>query len=337
MGIVRPSEIPRFLAAGGREAPIILIFGSDEGLVRARLSQLVITALGKDHDPLSLVELDAEAINDDPPRLLDEANSIGMFGGKRVIVVRGAGKLAKSAWQPLFELPPLDSLVLFQADDLAKTNALRLAAEGDARAMALVCYPPSNADVSALIDEKCRAAGMSMAAPARAVLLDMLGADYALSESEIDKLVLYARGKLSIEIADIEAVVVDASGGAGSDPLDRAFEGKLEDIEIAATRALREGVNASGLIAMALNHAMMLRRLVEARRTGNFDAAFKAERVFFRRQDRVRSQAQRWEPAALTRAIDTLMIAQEQSRRVSALEDAVAIRALWSIALAARR
>jgi DNA polymerase-3 subunit delta len=88
---------------------------------------------------------------------------------------------------------------------------------------------------------------------------------------------------------------------------------------------------------MALNHALMLRRLAVARQAGGFDTAFRNERVFFRRQDRVRNQSQTWDQRALTRAIDTLAVAQEQSRRTPALEDAIAIRALWSIALAARR
>lgn len=337
MAALRPSEIDRFIASGGKGQPLALIFGTDEGLVRSRVKALAAAALGKNHDPLLLVDFEADAINADPPRLVDEANAISMFGGKRVIIVRNAGKLTKSAWLPLVEVPPLDSLVIFQAEDLTKANALRVAIEAHPQGAAIICYPPSGADIAELIDAKCRAAGITIAAPARTVLSELLGADYGLSESEIDKLILYARGKLTIEIADVEMIVADTSDGAASDPLDLAFEGKLEAVERATIRALRDVITASGLLALALNHALMLRRLANARQSGGFDAALRNERVFFRRQDRVRNQAQTWDTHALTRAIDTLGQAQEQSRRNPALEDAIVVRALWSIALAARR
>jgi DNA polymerase-3 subunit delta len=337
MTAIRPADIQRFIAGGAKGVAVVLVYGPDEGLVRTRVRALVGAALGAGHDPLSLVELDAAAINDDPPRLLDEANAISMFGGRRAIIVRDAGKLQKAAWQPLLEVPPLDSIVVLQADDLGKSAPLRVACEANSGAAALPCYAPSDRDIAELIEAKCRAAGITIAAPARAALLDLLGADHALSESEIDKLILYARGKLAIEVADVEAVVADASGGAGSEPLDLAFEGKLEAVELAAMRAMREGVNASGLLAMALNHAMLLRRLVGLRSAPNFEQAMKAERLFFRREDRVRRQVAAWDHRMLTRAIDTLATAQEQSRRTPALDEAVLVRALWSIALAARK
>lgn len=337
MVALRASEINRFIASGGREQPLALVFGADEGLVRARMRALVEAALGKAHDPLLLVEFDAEALNDDPPRLVDEANAISMFGGRRAIIVRNAGKLAKAAWQPLFEVPPLDSIVIFQGDDLSKTNALRVAAEGNPKAAAIICYPPQSADMAELIDQRCKAAGVTIAAPARTVLVELLGQDYALSVSEIDKLLLYARGKLTIEIADIEAIVADTSEGAASEALDLAFEGRLEAVERAAHRAMQDSTSAPALTILALNHALMLRRLVSARQAGSFDTAIRNERVFFRRQDRVRSQSQNWDQAGLTRALETLATAQEQGRRMPALEDAILVRALWSIALGAAR
>ena len=55
------------------------------------------------------------------------------------------------------------------------------------------------------------AAGLTITPEARELLLSRLGADRALSRSEIEKLALYAGGKGTIEIDDVEAVVGDAS------------------------------------------------------------------------------------------------------------------------------
>ena len=337
MTAIRPGDITRFVASGCKTTPLILVHGPDEGSVRTRVRAIAATLLGPEADSLSLLDLEAETINADPGRLLDEANAIAMFGGKRVILVSHAGKLQKAAWQPLLEVPPLDSTVIFQADDLAKTSPLRGALEQSGHAAAIACYPPSRQDLQELIDSQARAAGLSITPVARAYLADLLGSDFALSEMEIDKLILYCRGQIAIDVADIDAMIMDSSDQAGSEPIDRAFEGKLEEIEAVALRSFREGINASGLVALALNHAILLKRLALSKQNGSLDTAMRNERIFFRRQDRIRNQTSRWDLPMLAKAIDTLATAQEQTRRTPALEETVAVRALWSIALASRR
>ncbi len=337
MAAIRPGDVQRFIAGGCRSVPLILVYGPDEGSVRTRVRAMVATLLGAEVDGLSRLDLEPEALNADPARLLDEANSIGMFGGKRVIVIPQAARLQKAVWLPLVELPPIDSTILFQADDLAKTSPLRVALEQAAAGAAIACYPPSRQDLQEIIDRRTKEAGLSITPVARAYLADLLGSDFALSEMEIDKLVLYCQGQLAIDVADIDTMIVDSSDLAGSEPIDRAFEGKLEEIEAVALRSFREGINASGLLVLALNHAMLLRRLALSRLNGSFDSAMRSERIFFRRQDRVRAQTARWDLPLLTKAIEILSGAQDQTRRTPALEETVTIRALWSIALASRR
>lgn len=337
MAALRPGDIPRFIASGCKTTPLILVHGPDEGSVRSRVRAITTALLGPTADSMSLIDFDADTLNADPGRLLDEANAISMFGGKRVIVVNQANKLQKSVWLPLTEVPPLDSTILFQADDLSKSAPLRVALEQAATGATIACYPPSRQDLQDLIDSRAKASGLSITPVARAYLSDLLGADFALSEMEIEKLVLYCQGRIAIDVADIDAMITDSSDQAGSEPIDRAFDGKLEEIEAVALRSFREGINASGLLALALNHAMLLRRLAISKSSGSLDAAMRSERIFFRRQDRVRSQTARWDIPMLTKAIETLANAQEQTRRTPAIDETVAVRALWSIALASRR
>lgn len=336
MSVIRAGDVRRFVASACRETALILVFGPDEGAVRIRARDICATLLGAGASDLSRVDFEAESINADPVRLLDEANAIGLFGDKRVITVTNAGKLRKEAWQPLLEVPPLGTTVLFLAEDLAKSSPLRVAFEKSAEAAALACYAPSAQDIAELIDARVRAAGLSITPTARSYLTELLGSDLALSENEIDKLILYCQDRLVIDVADIDAMIADSSSLAGTDPVDLAFEGKIEEIEHVAMRSFREGINPSGMVLLALNHAMMLKRLVNSSQHA-LDAALRGEGVFFRRIDRVRAQVKRWDAAALGRAIDILASAQFQSRKTPALEEIIVIRALWSLALASRR
>ena len=53
--------------------------------------------------------------------------------------------------------------------------------------------------------------GSRIAPEARDLLLARVGADRALSRGEVEKLALYAAGKTEIDVADVEAIVGDAS------------------------------------------------------------------------------------------------------------------------------
>ncbi|HRE19647.1 MAG TPA: DNA polymerase III subunit delta [Rhabdaerophilum sp.] len=336
MSVIRAGDVRRFVATGCRDTPIILVFGPDEGSVRVRTRDIRNTILGAKADDLARVDFDAESINADPVRLLDEANAIGLFGDKRVITVANAGKLRKDAWQPLLEAPPLGATVLLLADDLGKSSPLRVAVEKSADAAAIACYAPSHQDILELIDARIRESGLTITPTARSYLAELLGSDLALSENEIDKLILYSQDRLVVDVADIDALITDSSSLTGTDPVDLAFEGKLEEIEHVALRSFREGINPSGLILLAINHAMLLKKLVNNSHD-SLDTALKSEGVFFRRIDRVRAQIGRWDAATLNRAIETLANAQFQSRKAPALEEIIVVRALWSLALASRR
>jgi DNA polymerase III subunit delta len=337
MAAIRPAESRRFVTSGCKNTPLILVHGPDEGSVRIRVREILATLQGKSGDPLDRVDLDSEALSKDPARLLDEANAIGLFGGARVIVISNGSRLRKDVWQPLLDVPPQGATVIFLADDLAKNSALRLAFEKNESAAALACYAPSRQDIQEIIDARTRDAGIPITPTARAYLTELLGSDLALSEGEIDKLVLYCQDQLAIDVADIDAMIVDSSSLAGSEPIDRAFEGKLEDIETIALRSFREGINPSGLLMLALNHAILLKRLSLSKLEGTLDSAIRSEGIFFRRLERVRAQAMRWEIPMLAKAIETLALAQQQARKAAALEETITIRALWAVALASRR
>lgn len=337
MAAVRPGEISRFLDTGWRSTPLVLLYGPDEGQIRTRAAALHAAILGGDAEAMNRLAFEADELNADPSRLLDEANAISMFGGTRVIAIASAGRLQKAVWQPLIDTPPLDSILVFLADDLARSSPLRVAIEQSQHGAAIACYPASRQDILAQIDARARAAGLAVTPAARSYLAELLGGDAALTEVEIEKLILYCHGKVSIEVADIDDLVMDSSDLNGSEPIDRAFEGKLEEIESIALRSFREGINPVALLSIALNHAILLRKLVFHRSSGTLEQAIKNERIHFRRADRVRKQVQTWDSRLIARAVDVLSFAQDQTRRAPSLDETIAIRALWSVALASRR
>ncbi len=335
MVAIRPSDLPRFTGKDCLSRRLFLIFGPDEGGVRMRADQIAATFARQSRDSLERLDFDAETLNADPGKLMDEAQAFSMFSASRLITVSGAGKLSKALWSLLLETSALETPIILLADELAKTAAMRLAFEQHGEAVAIACYPASRAEIQALIEDRVKSSGMSITAAASAALGDLVGSDLALTDRELEKLILYCHGHVAIEVDDVATMLVDTSELGPAEAIDRAFEGKLELVESATLRCFAEGIAPSGLIAMALGHAGLLRRLAMA--GNNLEAAFKAERIFFKRQDRIRTQNRLWPIDQLSRAIDILAQTQAQMRRTPAIEETVTVRALWSIALASRR
>ena len=82
---LRGKDIDAFLARPDAGRPIILLYGPDAGLVRERADALMASAVDDPNDPFSLVRLDGDELSAEPSRLVDEAMTVPLFGGRRAI------------------------------------------------------------------------------------------------------------------------------------------------------------------------------------------------------------------------------------------------------------
>src|SRR4051812_49975260 len=97
MVALKTSEADSFVARPDPARAVVLVFGPDAGLVSERVDAIVRASVDDPSDPFSLVRLDGDAVASDPARLVDEATTVPLFGGRRA-VPRRAG--------PRHHLPP---------------------------------------------------------------------------------------------------------------------------------------------------------------------------------------------------------------------------------------
>ena len=92
MVALKSAEIEKFVARPDAARPVVLVFGADAGLVRERAEKIVRASVDNPDDPFSLVRLEGDALSSDGGRLVDEANTIPLFGGKRAVWVKAGGR-----------------------------------------------------------------------------------------------------------------------------------------------------------------------------------------------------------------------------------------------------
>jgi DNA polymerase-3 subunit delta len=236
--------------------------------------------------------------------------------------------------------PPHDCRVVIEAGELRKNAPLRAACEKAKSAAAIPCYVDNDQALAKLIDQEMREASFTLADDARSALMSLLGGDRLASRSEIRKLTTYAAGKNRIELADVMAVVSDASEIALDALLDAAFAGKTADVEREFNKASGEGSSGSSIVSAALRHVAQLHRMrlmIDKGDSMDFAMMRGAPPVHFSRKTAVETALRQWSAARLIRAMGQLAEASFEARQKRELEDPIAQRTLLSLAVSARR
>ncbi len=330
---IRPAEADRFLARPDPAIRLILIFGNDSGLVSERAAAFAAAVGGEAADPLAQVRLESSELAADPRRLADEAYAIPMFGGQRCINVRVSGNWSIiPALEPLLAAPPQDAYVVVTAGELRKTAPLRKLFGPARNAAAIACYADDARALDRIIDQEAKAAGLTIAADARAALKELIGGDRLASRSEIAKLCLYAAGAGEITVEDVRAVVGDASAFAIDEAVDAAALGDASAFSRLFRRLVAAGTGDVVVAGAALRHFDMLHRA-----RGLVDEGTPAERalgpqIFSRRQPLVTRQLSMWSLPRIERALAILNRAIVDSRLNGAISAEVVGQAMLSIA-----
>lgn len=340
MAQLKAHEADTWLAKPRPDYPVVLVYGPDRGLVSERASRFAqATGVALD-DAFSTARMDGADLDRDPGRLLDEARTIPMFGGRRLIWIRNAGasKQLADALQSLCQEPSPETIILVEAGDLKKGAALRSVAEQAPTAMAIPCYADDARGIDAVIDTVMADMNVTIEPDARALLRRSLGGDRLASRREVEKLALYALGSKTVTSADVRALSGDVSGRSTDDVIDAALGGNLEEFDIAFARLAAMGQAASVVAAMQRQleglHALRGRMDREGVTAGGAVASARPP-VFFARRRLIETALSQWERPTIGRMLESLQSVTLAMRRNAALATGLGHRALMQIARSA--
>jgi len=337
---LRGKEIDAFLARPDPGRPIILLYGPDAGLVRERADALLASAVDDPNDPFSLVKLDGDQLSAEPSRLVDEAMTMPLFGGRRAIRVRAGSRSFASGIDTLVDSPLKDCRIVIEAGELRPESPLRKVCERARTAVAIGCYPDDEGKLAKLIDDELRVSNLRIAPDARASLVALLGGDRQASRNELKKLSLYAHGGGEVTLDDVVAVVSDASELKVDPIVDGAFAGKPDLVETEFAKAVVAGTYPGMIISAAQRQAAWLHKSALAVAEGTpvtalLDSGF--PRLHFSRKTNVEAALRNFSATRLASIIEQLATAALDIRKQASLAAVIAQRTLLSIAVNAKR
>jgi len=309
--LTKARDISAYLAKPHFDQKIILLYGPDQGLVSER-ADFLATASGVDlSDPFSLIRLDADDAAADSARLSDEAHTIGMFGGSRLIRVSGTTRrdLGK-AIKPLLQTPPEDALVLIEGGDLKRNSGLLNQLSKSPNALCIACYQDMDAALEQLIDEEITGKGLKIDRETRVFVKSMLGDNRMVSRGELAKLALYCEGRQIVSMDDVRNIMGDASKLVMDDLIDAVSIGNAARLQEVLPKAIEAGNSADMITWAVLRHFQFLhlaRSKVEQNRQPASSVVDGARPpIHFSRKDAVKRALSIWPLDRIGRALTRL-------------------------------
>ncbi len=343
MAEIKSHEFEGFLQRSSRQYRIYLIYGPDRGLVSERAGMIAGKTGIDQNDPFSVTKLDVGDLQKEPGRLVDEAQSMGLFGGEKLIWVRGAAneKYLVDAISFLSGASLEAASIIVEAGDLKKGSALRKAVEAARIAVAIPCYADDGRALNALIDSELAPEGLGITAAARQALVMLIGGDRIASRNEIRKLALYCRGMGTIEDHHVTEIIGDASAISVDDAVDAILSGNSNNF----LHAMQKITSSKTSVFLVLQACLRQFQLLDTMRAEMDEKRLPAAQIMqalgrhlhFRRKPIIEQALKTWSADAISRETKRLQAAVLQTRQRQMLEDSIALQTLLSTTLQSGR
>lgn len=340
---IKSHEFEGFLQKKPMPYRIFVIYGPDRGLVSERANELAQKSGVALDDAFSVIKLDSSDITSNPGRILDEMQSLGLFGGDRLVWLKGAAneKGLVDALQVLGEDPPQGSTLIVEAGDLKKGTGTRKVAEASRSIACIACYADDKRALNALIDSELSGSGLRITPDAREILLDSLGGDRIASRNEIRKLALYCKDLGTIEGHHVSEIIGDASAISADDAVDAILSGD----RAAFLHAAEKIVQSKTPLFLVLQGCLRQFQLMDSMRAEMDEKRLQPAQVMqtlgrgvhFKRKPVLERALRTWSGAAISREMNRIQAAILHSRQKQSMEESIVLHTLLSTTLQSAR
>lgn len=334
-------QVEYFVASPAPDVRAVLVYGPDAGLVNERALKL-LQSQGVDlDDPFSFITLRSEDFSKEPTRLFDEATTVSLGGGVRLVRAQGVTESAVESMTLLFEQSIVNAFIVLEAGNLGPRSRLRRLFEASVQGAALPCYADDDVARGLIIDGMLQEAGKEAERSSLDFLAAHLSGDRGVARRELEKLLLYTLedgGKLTLE--QIVACIGDGSEHALEDVATAACSGNMVELTRAYDQCIATRQSDISILRALFRHLHRLHETSIARDRGDDVSQVMTKLrppVFFKDKAQFSAQVSKWTSARLQDAMNIVMNAERSCKTSGVPGELVCERALFQICGAVRR
>lgn len=188
--------------------PVYVVYGEEEFFIHEAVSLIKSRILGKEESGVSLIEM--EGAETSFPAVVEELETVPFFGsgGKRLVVVYGADRLAAESRDRIkdyMESPSPFGYLVLVCDELDKRTSFfnKL----DKKGGAVECKRVQDAQLPSWIAERAKFYGKQMGLDACSILAENVGNNLSLLAGHVEKLAISVGKRREIRPEDVEGLV----------------------------------------------------------------------------------------------------------------------------------
>ena len=230
----------------------VLIYGPDAGLVDEYCDKAIeILEIDKDN----LLAVDASELREKQDAVFAESCSPSMFGGRKAVIISGAGDGDLKIISELVTSTSLCATIIVTAGDL-RVGGLRKLFEDGQNIATIACYTDDTKTLENLIRQELSAqSGIRQITPdAMSYMLSHMGGDRGITRGFLQKIAIYVSDKHIVELEDVEKCLPDTSATSADDYMYSLTAGHINPTMIALDRLIYSGADANMLVRMLYNH-----------------------------------------------------------------------------------
>ncbi len=239
--------------AKGRVPAIVLLVGEEGRLVDRGLARLREAVVPEDRRAFNEERLRGDEV--DAAQLVDSLRTVPLLGGRRLVVVREADRLAPEVLDALaaYARAPLDSAVLALAAERIDRRLKSWKALESAGVL-VDCGRPDARSLGRRLDEAAAAAGATFEPGAAELLVELAGGDLGVLEGEVAKLAAFVGPGRPISGDAVRELVAGRAGAPGGASLfgwvDAVAERRTAEALAGVGRLLAAGEEPLRLLAL---------------------------------------------------------------------------------------
>lgn len=190
-------------------APVYALSGSESFLRREALADLMDRLLGDADRALALAEYDGSSASLELADVLDDVRTLPFLVERKVVLVREADQFIsryRDSLEKYVDQPCKSGILVLDCSKMASNTRLYKAIANVGQV--IVCEPVAVRQIRDWLTQRAKGVhGKQLGAPAAELLIDQIGPELGMLDTELAKLSLYVGERPRIEAADVEALV----------------------------------------------------------------------------------------------------------------------------------
>ena len=240
---------------------VVLFYGTDDGEINKGFQQ-VKSFLHTDSNQFDTVELSADLLKKNSFIATEEANTISLMGGHRIILIQEETSFNDKSLIHFLDNKKTDAILVIKAGNLIKTSLLRKEAEQNPYVLAIPCYTPTELELQQNISDN--KAGKTFSPETLKYLTQKLSTNSGVIQQELNKILTFLGSEKRLTLAIIDEIVTDSADISLDQFCISVASGHIQKVDRELQILSSTNENISSALYALTNYFTILNQLIES-------------------------------------------------------------------------